>query len=218
MPRAVFTGSIRKLSVGDPAAHLRAAHIRWPGGRERRDIRCSQRCTVRAPSPLYETLYVPMEDKLMGWNVHPRWSSEYRFFRLTSQFSPAYRRRSKREIGSRSQYPPFPPFPRLLYHRRVIFLQSTANSCEKENTKKSISDAWITIQIARFERRCDRPAAERSPWMKHLGCRWSTIFLEFERFRPATNLCYQIQLRLRSGKNNTTWWHVCFWAFFAHLK
>lgn len=32
------------------------------------------------------------------------------------------------------------------------------------------------------------------------------------------SVCYQfahqIQLRLRSGKNNTTWWHVCFWAFF----
>lgn len=27
-PRAVFTGSIRELSVGDPAAHLRAARIR----------------------------------------------------------------------------------------------------------------------------------------------------------------------------------------------
>lgn len=33
MPRAVFTGSIRELSVGDPAAHLRAARIRGPDWR-----------------------------------------------------------------------------------------------------------------------------------------------------------------------------------------
>lgn len=40
-PRAVFTGSIRELSVGDPAAHLRAARIRANRGVERCDIRCS---------------------------------------------------------------------------------------------------------------------------------------------------------------------------------
>lgn len=36
MPRAVFTGSIRELSVGDPAAHLRAARIRDGAGRQAR--------------------------------------------------------------------------------------------------------------------------------------------------------------------------------------
>jgi len=70
-PRAVFTGSIRELSVGDPAAHLQAARIRVTrGGREARHTMQQRRCAVRAPS--HETLYVPMEDKLMGWNVHPR--------------------------------------------------------------------------------------------------------------------------------------------------
>lgn len=150
MPRAVFTGSIRKLSVGDPAAHLRVLHISGgPGGVERRDIRCSQRCTVRAPSPLD----VPMEDKLMGSSAVilgvPFLSPDFPVFLL------AYRRRSKREIGSRSRYPPL-ALPSFLLLASLSspcnFLQSMANSREKGNTEKSISDAWITIRIARFER------------------------------------------------------------------
>lgn len=35
-PGAVFTGSIRELSVGDPAAHLRAARIQQQTGPQRR--------------------------------------------------------------------------------------------------------------------------------------------------------------------------------------
>lgn len=143
-----------------------------------------QRCAVRAPSR--ETLYVPMEDKLMGWNVHPRWSSEYRFFRLTSQLLLPIGVDRKREIlvarygRGRSVYPPvalYYPLPcnfLVIYDERIL-------RARKKKRERSVFETRRLQFKSRFERRL---VTELPLWMKHLGRRWFAIFLEFERFGP----------------------------------